>query len=78
MKIHDGTHKGLSRRQIAWRAAQDLRDGDYVNLGIGLPTMVTNYVAQGREVVFHSETGLIRLSVLTCANDPIKGDCNVL
>ena len=34
----------LKRRQIAWRAAQDLADGAYVNLGIGLPTMVSDFI----------------------------------
>lgn len=40
--------KPLSRRQIAWRAAQDLEDGSYVNLGIGLPTMVADVLPEGR------------------------------
>lgn len=51
----------LSRRQIAWRAAQDLPDGAYVNLGIGLPTLVSDYIPEGREVVFHSENGVLGL-----------------
>ena len=50
---------GLSRRQMAWRAAQDLENGNYVNLGIGLPTAVADFVPQGREIVFHSENGLL-------------------
>jgi len=44
--------KPLSRRQIAWRAAQDLGDGSYVNLGIGLPTLAADFIPAGREVVF--------------------------
>jgi len=49
----------LTRRQIAWRAAQDVADGAYVNLGIGIPTLVADYVPQGREIVFHSENGIL-------------------
>jgi 3-oxoadipate CoA-transferase, beta subunit len=51
--------KLLSRRQMAWRAAQDIADGTYVNLGIGLPTMVSDYIPSGREIVFHSENGIL-------------------
>jgi 3-oxoadipate CoA-transferase, beta subunit len=51
--------KSLSRKQIAWRAAQDIPDGAYVNLGIGLPTMVSDYIPGEREIVFHSENGLL-------------------
>ena len=53
--------KPLSRRQIAWRAAQDLDDGAYVNLGIGLPTLVADFIPSGREIVFHSENGVLGL-----------------
>lgn len=51
----------LNRKQIAWRAAQDMADGAYVNLGIGLPTMVADYIPHEREVVFHSENGILGL-----------------
>ena len=51
--------KPLSRRQMAWRAAQDITDGAYVNLGIGLPTMVSNFIPPDREIVFHSENGIL-------------------
>ena len=49
----------LKRRQIAWRAAQDLADGAYVNLGIGLPTLVSDFIPEGREIVLHSENGIL-------------------
>jgi 3-oxoadipate CoA-transferase, beta subunit len=49
----------LSRRQIAWRAAQDVADGAYVNLGIGLPTIVADFIPPDREIVFHSENGIL-------------------
>jgi 3-oxoadipate CoA-transferase beta subunit len=49
----------LTRRQMAWRAAQDIEDGAYVNLGIGLPTMVSDFIPRDREIVFHSENGIL-------------------
>ena len=49
----------LSKEQIAQRIAKELRDGMYVNLGIGIPTLVANYIPQDIEVVFQSENGLL-------------------
>jgi 3-oxoacid CoA-transferase subunit B len=49
----------LSREQIAQRIAQELRDGYYVNLGIGIPTLVANYIPEGIDVMFQSENGLL-------------------
>ena len=50
---------GLNRKQVAWRIAQDIEDGAYVNLGIGQPERVANYLPDDREIVFHSENGML-------------------
>jgi len=50
---------GLSRELITMRAAKELKDGDYVNLGIGLPTQVSSFIPEGIEVIFHSENGIL-------------------
>ncbi len=69
----DGRRRaGLTRDQIAARAARDIPDGAYVNLGIGLPTHVANFVPAGREVIYHSENGILGLgpAPLPGAGDP--------
>ena len=49
----------LSNAQIAWRAAQDIEDGAYVNLGIGFPEQIARFQPEGRHVTYHSENGIL-------------------
>lgn len=53
------TYTPLTRDQIAERVAQDIPEGAYVNLGIGLPTKIANYLPKDKEVFLHSENGLL-------------------
>jgi 3-oxoadipate CoA-transferase beta subunit len=57
--MNDVSFQALSRRQMAERMAHDIPEGWYVNLGIGLPTLVADFVPPEREVIFHSENGLL-------------------
>src|SRR5690606_11804838 len=60
---------GLSKEQIAQRIAKEVKDGYYVNLGIGIPTLVANYVRYYIAVEFQSENGIMRMSPFPCEGE---------
>ena len=62
---------GWTREQMAQRAALDIANGSYVNLGIGIPELVAKYVPEGREVIYHTENGLLGMGP---APEPGFGD----
>ncbi|NYT84481.1 3-oxoacid CoA-transferase subunit B [Pollutimonas harenae] len=51
--------EGLTRQQIAKRVAQDIPDGYYVNLGIGIPTLISRYLPKDKDVILHTENGIV-------------------
>ena len=59
--------EGVARELIALRIANDLEDGSYVNLGIGIPTLVSNWI-EGRDIILQSEIGMLKTGALAEGN----------
>ena len=69
LSMSDTTIVGLTREQMAQRAALDIPNGAYVNLGIGIPELVARYVPEGREVIYHTENGLLGMGPSPAAGE---------
>lgn len=63
------TRSGWSRAQMSWCAAQDIVDGAYVNLGIGMPETVADFLPEGRQVMYHSENGIVGMGPAPAAGE---------
>jgi 3-oxoadipate CoA-transferase beta subunit len=63
---------GWSRKQMAERTARDIPDASYVNLGIGIPEMVAQFIPQGREVIYHTENGLLGMGPEPAPGEEIR------
>ena len=59
----------LPREIVAMRVAKELPDGAYVNLGIGIPTLVSSFVPEGRTVYYHSESGILNCGPIAAAEE---------
>ena len=69
MTVHDGHANGWDRNQMAARAARELQDGYYVNLGIGIPTLVANNIPEGMTVTLQSENGMLGIGPFPYADE---------
>ncbi|MFC2003807.1 CoA-transferase [Chloroflexota bacterium] len=68
----------LTDELIAMRAVKELEDGDYVNLGLGIPSLLSSYIPEGKTIYFHSESGVICFGRALTADEKDKWDYNLV